>query len=478
MEGSNLHAPARTRIQRLLDEKSFVEIGAAIRSRRPGDRVIGSGEPGDGVITGYGLIAGRPVYVYSQDTTVMGGTLGQAHAAKINRVYDLALKTGTPVIGLIDSHGFRLEESVDALQAFGTVYQKQAEASGSILQIGAVFGRCAGAVAFMAAMHDISLMEEANTSFFINSPDAISGSHKEKLDTTKAAFQAAETMNADLVGDEDGILARIRLLIEMLPANHAEGAQIEACEDDLNRSVAELEGMRGNARYIAAVLADRHQFVEFKEQYGADMVVGLMRLGGTTVGVLANNTVVVNEDGEAETLPSGISVRGIKKAVALVKFCDAFSLPIISLTDTKSFKASICTEKQLVTEAAALIAGLAQASVPKINVVIGQALGSAGLLMNSSALGADMEFAWPTAEIGLMEAGTAAKIIHHDQSAAYISEQAALYAEEQNAASAAAARGYVDRVIEVADTRKHLIAALELLEYKRETVSFKKRSTK
>ncbi|MDO5100630.1 MAG: carboxyl transferase domain-containing protein [Eubacteriales bacterium] len=478
MEGSNLHAPAKTRILRLLDEKSFVEIGAAIRSRRAGDRMIGSGEPGDGVITGYGLIAGRPVYVYSQDTTVMGGTLGQTHAAKINRIYDLALKTGTPVIGLIDSHGFRLEESVDALQAFGTVYQKQAEASGSILQIGAVFGRCAGAVAFMAAMHDITLMEKTNADFFVNSPDAIGGSHKEKLDSTKADFQATETMNVDLIGDEAAVLDQIRFLIDLLPANHAEGGEVSACEDDLNRSVAELEGMNGNARYITSILADRHQFVELKAQYGEDMVVGLMRLGGTTVGVLANNAVTANEEGETQNIPEGMSVRGIKKATALVKFCDAFSLPIISLTDTKSFKASICTEKQLVTEAAALITALAQASVPKINVVIGQALGSAGLLMNSSALGADMEFAWPTAKIGLMEAGAAAKIIYHDQSAAYISEQAALYEEEQNGAAAAAARGYVDRVIEVADTRKHLIAALELLEYKRETVSFKKRSTK
>ncbi|MDD7266991.1 MAG: carboxyl transferase domain-containing protein [Lachnospiraceae bacterium] len=478
MEGSILQSPARSRILHLLDDKSFVEMGAAIRARRTNESGIGSGEPGDGVITGYGLIDGKPVYVYSQDSTVMGGTLGRMHAAKITRIYDLATKTGTPVVGLIDSHGFRLEESVDALQVFGEVYRKQAEASGSVLQIGAVFGECAGAVAFMAAMNDLTLMEADKTAFFINSPNAIPGSSREKLDTTTAAFQAAETMNVDMVADEAGVLARIRALVSLLPSNHAEGCDAIQLTDDLNRSVEELNGLEADGRYVAAVLADEKQFIELKSGFGEDMITGFMRLGGMPVGVLANNAVTTDADGETVVLPEGLSVRGLKKAVSLVKFCDAFSLPLVTLTNTKSFKASLCTEKQLVTEAAALISALAQAGIPKVNVVTGRAMGSAGLLMNSKALGADMEFAWPQARIGLMEAKLAAGIMHHDQSAAYISEQAALYEEEQNGAAAAAARGYVDQVIDVADTRKHLIAALSLLEYKRETVSFKRHSTK
>lgn len=468
---------AGKRIAALLDDNSFVEIGAAVTARATDFNLKPTETPSDGVITGYGVIDGNLVYVYSQDASVLGGSIGEMHAKKIANLYDLALKVGAPVIGLIDSTGIRLQESTDALNAFGTIYQKMALASGVIPQISAVFGNCGGGLALIPALTDFTFMEGEKAKLFVNSPNAIEGNREEKNDTASAAFQAAETGLVDVVADEASILAQIRELITILPANNEEAADSD-CEDDLNRAIPDLANAAGDTSIALAQIADEGTFIELKAEYSKDMVIGLMKLDGITVGAIANRTVVYDEEGkEAAKFDSVISVRGAKKAADFVKFCDAYDIPVLTLTNATGFAATECSEKNIASAVGQLTYAFAEASVPKVNVIIGKAYGSAYVAMNSKALGADVTFAWSTAEVGTMDANLAAKIMYEGEGADVISEKAAEYAALQNSALSAAKRGYVDTIIDAQDTRKYVIGAFEMLYTKREDRPGKKHGT-
>jgi len=468
---------AGKRIAALLDDNSFVEIGAAVTARATDFNLKPTETPSDGVITGYGVIDGNLVYVYSQDASVLGGSIGEMHAKKIANLYDLALKVGAPVIGLIDSTGIRLQESTDALNAFGTIYQKMALASGVIPQISAVFGNCGGGLALIPALTDFTFMEGDKAKLFVNSPNAIEGNREEKCDTASAAFQAAETGLVDVVADEASILAQIRELITILPANNEEAADSD-CEDDLNRAIPDLANAAGDTSIALAQIADEGTFIELKAEYAKDMVIGLMKLDGITVGAIANRTVVFDEEGkEAAKFDAVISVRGAKKAADFVKFCDAYDIPVLTLTNATGFAATSCSEKNIAAAVGQLTYAFAEASVPKVNVIIGKAYGSAYVAMNSKALGADVTFAWSTAEVGTMDATLAAKIMYEGEGADVISEKAAEYAALQNSALSAAKRGYVDTIIDAQDTRKYVIGAFEMLYTKREDRPGKKHGT-
>ncbi len=468
---------AGKRIAALLDDNSFVEIGAAVTARATDFNLKPTETPSDGVITGYGVIDGNLVYVYSQDASVLGGSIGEMHAKKIANLYDLALKVGAPVIGLIDSTGIRLQESTDALNAFGTIYQKMALASGVIPQISAVFGNCGGGLALIPALTDFTFMEGDKAKLFVNSPNAIEGNREEKCDTASAAFQAAETGLVDVVADEASILAQIRELITILPANNEEAADSD-CEDDLNRAIPDLANAAGDTSIALAQIADEGTFIELKAEYAKDMVIGLMKLDGITVGAIANRTVVFDEEGkEAVKFDAVISVRGAKKAADFVKFCDAYDIPVLTLTNATGFAATSCSEKNIAAAVGQLTYAFAEASVPKVNVIIGKAYGSAYVAMNSKALGADVTFAWSTAEVGTMDATLAAKIMYEGEGADVISEKAAEYAALQNSALSAAKRGYVDTIIDAQDTRKYVIGAFEMLYTKREDRPGKKHGT-
>ena len=457
-------SPAGRRIAELLDGNSFVEIGGQVTARSTDFNLQEMNTPSDGVITGYGVIDGNLVYVYSQDASVLNGTLGEMHAKKIVRLYEMAGKMGAPVIGLIDCAGIRLQEGVDALNAFGEIYLQQTLASGVVPQITAVFGSCGGGLSVVPGLSDFTFMEEKDAKLFVNAPNTVAGNRKEKCDSASAKFQAEEAGTVDMVGSESDILAQIRRLVTWLPANNEDDASYDECMDDLNRSCAELQGVQYSAPFILSTISDGKEFFETKADYARDMVTGFIRLNGVTVGAVAN--------GEQE-----MSARGAQKAADFVNFCDAFNIPVLTVTNVKGYKASLCSERNLAKAAARLTYAFANATVPKVNVIAGEAFGSAYVTMNSKGLGADLVFAWKDAKIGMMDAGMAAKVMYADADAQTQNEKAKEYAALQDSVEAAARRGYVDAVIDAADTRKQVIGAFEMLFTKREGRPDKKHGT-
>ncbi len=453
---------AGQRIASVLDENSFVEIGASVTARATDFNLNASDTPSDGVVTGYGVIDGNLVYIYSQDPSVLGGSIGEMHAKKIVNLYDLALKVGAPVIGLIDSTGVRLEESMDALNSMGEVYAQMSLASGIVPQITAVFGNCGGGLSVIPALSDFTFMED-KAKMFVNSPDAITGNNASKCDNSAAGFQMSEAGNVDFVGDEASVYAGIRELVTVLPGN-CESTAFDDCEDDLNRACANISGCVGDTSVALSIIADNGQFIETKAEYAKDMVTGFIKLNGDTVGVIANRSEVLDESGNSiEKLDNVLSARGLEKASAFVKFCDAFEIPILTLTNAAGFASCMCGEKRLAREAAVLTAAFTSATVPKVNVIIGKAFGSAGVIMNSKALGADMTFAWNTAKVGTMDSKLAAQIICDGKGSDAIAECAKKYDELQNGVESAARRGLVDTVIAPEDTRKYVIGAFDML---------------
>ena len=469
---------AGARISSLLDAGSFVEIGGAVTARNTDFNMQQKETPADGVITGYGVIDGNLVYVYSQDASVLGGAMGEMHAKKIANIYDMAMKMGAPVIGLVDCAGFRLQEATDALEAFGSLYLKQTMASGVIPQITAIFGNCGGGLSVVPALSDFTFMEKGAGKLFVNSPNAIPGNTAAKLDTSSAEFQSEKSGLVDEIGSEEEILESIRSLVCMLPCNNEEDASYDECADDLNRVCEGIENAAEDTAIALTQISDSQIFFEAKKHYAKDMVTGFIRLNGATVGCVANRSEVYNDEGEkTESFDKVLSVRGCKKAADFVKFCDAFEIPVLSLTNVKGYKATKCSEANIAKAAAQLTYAFTNATVPKVNIVIGEAFGSAYLAMNSKSTGADMVFAWPGAQIGMMDARLAAKIMYADSDAATINEKAAEYADLQSSAMAAAKRGYVDSIIEAEDTRKYVIGAFEMLFTKREDRPSKKHGT-
>ena len=469
---------AMQRITKLVDENSFMEIGSLVTARNTDFNLADTDTPSDGVITGHGLVDGNLVFVYSQNAAVLNGTIGEMHAKKIAGLYDLAMKTGAPVIGLIDSAGLRLQEATDALNAFGEIYKKQTLASGVIPQITAVFGTCGGGLALFPALTDFTFMEEKKAKLFVNAPNALAGNEISKCDTSSAAFQSEEAGIVDFVGDEAAVLGQIRDLVCMLPSNNEDDNSFVECTDDLNRAEASLANCVGDTSIALSTIADDNAFVEVKAAYAKEMVTGFMKLNGITVGAVANRCEVYNDEGEkTASFDAALSPAGCDKAAEFVSFCDAFNIPVLTLTNVNGFTADKCSEKKIAKAAARLTYAFADATVPKVNVIIGKAYGSAYVAMNSKAIGADMTYCWPDAEIGTMDAKLAAKIICDGQGADAVNECAKEYAYLQTSAVSAAKRGYVDAIIEPADTRKHVIGAFEMLFTKREDRPAKKHGT-
>ena len=470
---------AMQRIIRLVDENSFMEIGSLVTARNTDFNLAGTNTPSDGVIIGHGLIGGSLVFVYSQDASVLNGTIGEMHAKKIASVYDMAMKMGAPVIGLLDCAGMRLQESVDALNGFGEIFAKEVEASGVVPQISAIFGTCGGGLAVVPALSDFAFMEETKGKMFVNSPNAIDGNRIDKCDTSAAGFQAEETGCIDAAGSEDEIIAQIRELVGMLPLNNESDVYTEECVDDLNRACESMAAMKGDAAYLLSEISDSHVFFETKSEYAKDMVTGFIKLNGMTVGAVANRTVVYDEEGkEAEKFDAVLSARGCRKAAEFIRFCDAFEIPVLSITNTKGFQACMCSEKRLAKELAGMTAAFASATCPKVNLIVGDAFGSAYVTMNSKAIGADLVYAWPETKVGMMDAKLAAKIMYADASADVLDQKAAEYEKLQSDVMAAARRGYVDLMIEPEDTRKYLVAAFEMLYTKCAKTPDKKHGTK
>lgn len=466
---------AMQRIQALLDENSFVEIGAQVTKRSTDFNMQEKSIPADGVVTGYGMIDCKMVYVYSQDASALGGSIGEMHAKKIARIYDLALKVGVPVIGLIDCAGLRLQEATDALAGFGDLFLKQTMSSGIIPQISAVFGTCGGGVAISSSLSDFTFMEAGEGKLFVNSPNALDGNYIEKCDTSTAKFQA-EAGVVDFVGeDETAVLSQVRQLIAVLPNNYEEDASFEDCEDDLNRLVPEFANDIADAKQALADISDDNFFIEVKEAFAKDMVTGFIRLNGMTIGAVANRT--------SESFDGYLTTKGCIKAAEFVTLCDSFNIPVLTLTNAAGFKATVCEEKQIARAAAKLTYAFANATVPKVNLIVGKAYGSAYIAMNSKHIGADLVFALQNTEVGMMDAKSAAEIIYSEDisnasnKTDAVKKYAAQYSELQGSSESAAKRGYIDNIINPEETRKHLAYAFDMLFTKTESRPAKKHGT-
>lgn len=468
---------AKDRIASLVDENSFVELGAGITKRSTDFNMQEKSVPADGVITGYGLIQNNPVYVYSQDASALNGTIGEMHAKKIAHIYELAMKTGVPVIGLIDCAGMRLQESTDALAGFGQIYKMKAKASGVIPQISAIFGNCGGGVAVMAAMSDFTFMEQNNGKLFVNSPNTLEGNYTDKLDTASADFQKTASVVDVICDGEANVFENVRNLVSILPENNNEIGGMEECLDDLNRLVPDFAAEVKDPAAALEDLGDNNFFLELKKDFAKEMVTGFISLDGMTVGCVANRTAVYGEDGsEQESFEARLTSDGCDKAASFIKTCDAFNIPVLTLTNVEGFATTVEEEKTIASKAAALTAAFAEADVPKVNLITGNAYGSAYITMNSKHIGADMVFALPDAKIGMMDAQVAAKIMYADDKDADLAAKAAEFAA-QSGTEAAAARGYIDSIISPEAARKQLIFAFELLFTKSEYPIGKKHGT-
>lgn len=467
---NKLTLSASDRINALLDDASFVEIGAYVKARNTDFNIQDKDTPKDGVITGYGVINGNLVYVYSQDAKVLGGSVGEMHAKKIAKIYDMAMKMGAPVIGMIDCAGLRLQEATDALNAFGEVYGKQVMASGVISQITAVFGACGGGASLVPSLSDFTFMTKEGAKLFVNSPNALAENNITKLDTSAADYVSENTANVDGVFEtEEELLGMIRALVEVLPSCNLDDKEASA-NDNPNRIIPNLDSYKNDPRAVIQNIADDSLVLEMKKEYAGDVVTALIRMDGITVGCVGNQ-----ED--------TITTAGAYKAEEFVDFCDAFNIPVLTLVNVTGFAATVEEEKTISKALAKLTNAYADATVPKVTVVMDKAYGTAYTVMNSKAIGADMVYAWPDAVIGTMDPEMAVKIMYEDELAAaddklaFIKEKKAEYVAALSGAASAASRGYIDDIIEPDATRKRVIAAIQMLLSKEEMRPYKKHGT-
>lgn len=474
---------ARDRILALLDANSFVEIGALVTKRNTDFNLQEKEAPSDGVITGYGVIHGKLAYIYGQDVSVMNGTMGEMHAKKIIALYDLALKVGAPVIGFVDCAGLRLEEATDALAAFGGIYLKQAQASGIIPQITAVVGNCGGGSAVLASMSDFVFMEEKSGKLFVNAPNTLDQNNVGKCDTAAASYMAAKGV-ADFTYETDAALVEgIRELLSVLPYNNTEEAAGETDTDDLNRTLDNLTAELSDTTLALSDISDNGLFVEVKKDYAKEMVTGFIRLNGMTIGAVANRTEILDEKGKASAkFEDRLTTAGCYKAKSFVKFCDAFNIPVLTLTNVSGYAATVPEAANIGIAAAKLTYAFANATVPKINVITGKAYGSAYITMNSKHIGADLVYALEGAMVGTMDSDLAVQIIYADQIKGADAEKIKEEKKKEydalcQSAHSAAKRGYVDAVLAPETLRKHLLYGFEMLFTKRENQPVKKHGT-
>lgn len=442
---------ARERIENMLDDHSFVELSSLVTSRTTDFNLNASDTPSDGVIIGHGLIDGNVVFIYSQDADVLGGSIGEMHAKKIRMIYDMAIKMGAPVIGFIDSAGVRLQESVDAIESIGMLYKIASRASGVIPQVLGIFGGCGGALSILASVCDFVYMCD-DAKRFINAKDAITDAGDE--DTAGAKFQYEVAGSVDGIGSEVEVLIQIRQLLSIIPGSNRERGYIMGCVDDPNRAAIDVDEKRDNIEAFVKEISDDKLYIPIRGGYAKDLAAGFIRLNGMTVGVIGNQPT---EDGK-----NYLSAAGCKKAAGFVRFLDAFDIPLLSLVNVNGYEAAKTGERELAEQAARLATAISVASIPKVTLILKEAYGSAYLVMGAKSLGVDLVYAYPDADMGIMDAKMAAKIITDGLQADTL-QVAKEFDEKRQGMENAARRGYIDRVISFVDSRKYLIDAFQLL---------------
>ncbi len=468
---------ARERIEALMDPGSFVEVDAFVEHRAVELGMDEVDAPGEGVVVGYGLVDGRQVAVFAQDFTVIGGSLGEMHAAKICKVMDLAVKVGIPLVGINDSGGARIQEGVDALSGYGDIFYRNTLASGVIPQISVIMGPCAGGAVYSPALTDFVLMTDKSSNMFITGPQvikAVTGEDVSAEDLGGSHVHCEKSGVAHLrFENEDATLAAIRRLLSFLPQNNLEDAPLAAVSEPpvdpaaLADIIPDQPNKPYDVRRIIEGLVDSGDFMEVMADYAKNIVIGYARLGGRSVGVIANQPAV---------MAGVLDINASDKASRFIRTCDAFNVPLLTLSDTAGYLPGVGQEHGgVIRHGAKLLYAYSEATVPKLTVIVRKAYGGAYIAMCSKHLGADQVFAWPSAEIAVMGPDGAANIIFKKEieeaadPAAARKEKIEEYKRSFANPYKAAARGYVDDVIEPAATRSRLLAALALLAGKRET---------
>ena len=469
---------ARERVDFLLDEGSFQEFDKLVEHRSRDFGMENEVYPGDGVITGHGLIDGRKVFVFAQDFTVFGGSLSETHAEKICKVMDLALKVGAPIIGLNDSGGARIQEGVVSLGGYADIFLRNTLASGVVPQISCIMGPCAGGAVYSPAITDFNIMVKDTSYMFITGPDVIKTVTHEEV--TKEELGGAATHNrksgvAHFAADsDDHALRMVRELLSFIPSNNVDDAPRLAptdapdrFEEKLNSIVPEASNQPYDIREVIDLIVDDGYFFEVHRDYAPNIVVGFARLDGRSVGVVANQPAYL-----AGVLDIDSSIKGAR----FVRFCDCFNIPIVTFEDVPGFLPGISQEHGgIIKHGAKLLYAYAEATVPKVTVITRKAYGGAYCVMGSKHIRTDINFAWPTAEIAVMGPEGAVDILYRRELAEAGDKVSARRSRvnelEDKFASpyVAAERGFIDEVIEPAQTRAKLIRALALLENKRDT---------
>jgi propionyl-CoA carboxylase beta chain len=474
---------ARERIELLLDKGSFQEMDPFVQHRATGFGVEDKRPFGDAVVTGWGTVDGRNVFVFAEDFTRFGGSLGETVADKICKVIDLAMDTGTPIIGLKDSGGARIQEGVVALNGYGRIFERNVQASGVIPQISVIMGPCAGGAVYSPALTDFVYQVEGSSHLFITGPDVIKTVTGEEVtmdDLGGAHAHASKSGVTHFVAEDDReALDEVRYLLSFLPQNNMEVPPFfttmdasDRMDEDLTTIIPDSPNQPYSVIDVIESIVDDGEFYEVHEHWAGNIVVGYSRLDGYTVGVVANQPAV---------LAGTLDIEASTKAARFVRFCDAFNIPLITLVDVPGFLPGVDQEHDgIIRHGAKLLYAFSEATVPRITVIMRKAYGGAFLVMNSRAIRADVVFAWPTAEIAVMGAQGAVNVIHRralataDDPEAARAELVAEYEEKFNNPYIAAENGLVDDVIEPRETRPRLIRALDMLRDKRETLPAKK----
>jgi propionyl-CoA carboxylase beta chain len=474
---------ARERISLLLDENSFQEIGAFVEHRSTNFGLDKQKFLGDGVITGYGNIHGRLVYVYSQDFTVLGGSLSETHAAKICRIMDMAMKNGAPIIGMNDSGGARIQEGVVSLSGYADIFFRNTRASGTVPQLSLIMGPCAGGAVYSPALTDFIFMVEETSYMFVTGPNVVKTVTHEEVsseDLGGAKTHAEKSgVNHFTAANDVECIRKARDLITYLPQNANEESPITpvfSFQAAKNKQIEQILPDNSNIPYdikrVIDCLVDDHSFREVHEDFAKNIVVGFARLEGRTVGIIAN---------QPSSMAGVLDIDASRKGARFVRFCDSFNIPLLVLEDVPGFLPGTDQEwRGIITHGAKLLYAFAEATVPKITVITRKAYGGAYCVMNSRSLGADLSFAWPTAEIAVMGAKGAAEIIFKREIASAADpaekwlEKEAEYADTFANPYRAAERGIIDEVLLPSETRVALISAFKMLEKKAEALPQKK----
>ncbi|HHU63225.1 MAG TPA: methylmalonyl-CoA carboxyltransferase [Clostridiales bacterium] len=474
---------ARERISKLLDKDSFAEIDAFVEHRCVDFGMQNTVANGDGVVTGYGTIDGRLVFIYAQDFTVIGGSLGEMHAKKICKVLDMAMKMGAPVICINDSGGARIQEGIDALGGYGEIFLRNTKASGVIPQISAIMGPCAGGAVYSPAITDFIFMVKNTSKMFVTGPQVVKAVTGE--DVSAEELGGAQTHSTKsgvahfMAENEEECLQQIRRLISFLPSNNLEETYKVECNDDLNRLSPRLNTIipdNPNKPYdmknVITEVVDNNDFFEIHSRFAENIIVGFARFNGISTGIIANQPL---------SMAGCLDINASDKAARFIRFCDAFNIPIVTFTDVPGYLPGVSQEYGgIIRHGAKLLYAYSQATVPKVNIITRKAYGGAYIAMSSKHLGADLVFAWPTAEIAVMGPEGAANIIFKKEIEASDDpintrqQKIEEYKDKFSNPYKAASRGFVDDIIEPMATRPRIINALEILSSKRETMPPKK----